>query len=690
LHYFLDQDIKFLTGVGPKRAEILNKELGIFTFRDLLYYFPYRHIDRSKFYSINELNADLPYLQIKGKIIGIETAGDKRHPRLVVFITDGTGIIELVFFKGVKYIREMLKRGMEYVVFGKPSIFNNKLNIIHPELEEAATHQKKLNTPFQPLYNTTEKMKNNFLNSKAIYKIVAGLVQSMKTTLQETLPEHLVKEYHFLSHHDAVLNIHFPSSIETLNKAQYRLKFEELFFIQISILRQRKIRHVKSVGLVFARVGDYTNNFAKNNLPFELTGAQKRVVKKLRENMRSGRQLNCLLQGDVGSGKTLVALICALIALDNNLQVCIMAPTEILANQHFSTFTKMLNGLDIRLGLLTGSTKKKVRTSLHEALLSGELQILIGTHALIEDNVQFKNLGFVVIDEQHKFGVAQRSKLWKKSEITPHVLVMTATPIPRTLQMTVLPPGRQKIETKHYTDALRMRLFGEIRKEIEKGRQVYVVYPMIEESEKLDIKYLRDGVESFIRSFPPPQYRILEVHGKMKQDEKNEAMLDFVNHRADILISTTVIEVGVDVPNATMMVIESAERFGLSQLHQLRGRVGRGGEKSVCILMTKEDIGTVAKKRMKAMCDTNDGFVISEIDLELRGPGNIEGTMQSGVPGDLKLANLARDGQIVQYARQIASKILDEDPFLEKAENTILAQHIQNQKKEVVDWGTIS
>ncbi|MBI5217736.1 MAG: ATP-dependent DNA helicase RecG [Bacteroidia bacterium] len=699
---FLKQEIKFLPGVGPKRAELLNRELAVSTFEDLLYYFPYRYVDRSKFTTVRELNAEMQYVQLKGKIVNIETVGERQGKRLIAYFSDDTGVIELVFFQGIKWIKESLKlENTEYIVFGKPSIFNNKINIIHPEIEEAAKQEKKIGSPLQPLYSTTERLKNSFLNSKAVYKLITTLVQSIKTPIAETLPESLIKEYRLLPVHDALVNIHFPGNWDLLQKAQYRLKFEELFYSQLNILKLKKRRITVSNGYVFSKVGDYFNNFYKNNLPFELTNAQKNVIREIRKDLGSGKQMNRLLQGDVGSGKTLVAMMCMLIALDNGYQSCLMVPTEILATQHYNTFVKFLQGLDIHVELLTGSTKKRDRNRIHELLQNGGLHILIGTHALIEDTVQFKNLGFAVIDEQHRFGVAQRAKLWSKSDTAPHVLVMTATPIPRTLQMTAygdldvsvineLPPGRKPIETKHYTDALRLKVFGEIRNEIKKGRQVYVVYPLIKESEKMDYKYLEDGVESFLRAFPPPGYVISVVHGQQKNKNKDFSMELFVSGKAHILIATTVIEVGVDVPNATMMVIESAERFGLSQLHQLRGRVGRGAEKSVCILMTKDELGNDTKKRMRTLCETNDGFIIAEVDLELRGPGDIEGTQQSGMPCDLKIANLARDGQLIQYVRGIADKLLDDDPMLEKPENILLKKKLHGMKKDMTNWGDIS
>lgn len=696
---FLKQEIKFLPGVGPKKAELLGHELGIFTFEDLLYYFPYRYVDRSKFYQIKELTSDMPYVQIKGRILYFETVGERQGRRMIAYFSDGTSTIELVFFQGLKWIKENLKTDTAYIVFGKPSFFNGKVNIIHPEIEEASKHEKKIESSLQPLYNTSEKLKNNFLHSKAIYKLITTLVQSIKTRISETLPDYIIQNYKLLSLHEALINVHFPTSVENLQSARYRLKFEELFFIQLKILIQKKFRNEKQQGHLFLKKDSYNKAFWDRR-PFDFTGAQIRVLREIRHDTGSGKQMNRLLQGDVGSGKTLVAIVTILMALDNGLQACLMAPTEILAKQHFNTITRYLNELGINIKLLTGSTKKKERTLIHQQLASGELQILIGTHTLIEDNVKFANLGLAIIDEQHRFGVAQRKRLWDKNIIPPHILVMTATPIPRTLQMTVygdldvsvideLPPGRKPIITKHYTDALRLKVFGEIRAEIKKGCQVYVVYPLIYESEKLDYKFLEDGVESFLRAFPLPEYSITVVHGKQKNENKDESMRQFITGKADIMIATTVIEVGVDVPNATMMVIESAERFGLSQLHQLRGRVGRGGEKSTCILMSGDEISSVAKKRMQTMCETNDGFQIAEVDLQLRGPGDIEGTQQSGMPNELKIANLAKDGQLIQYVRNVSEIILNDDPTLEKSENALLIRKLKIMKKEEANWEKI-
>ncbi len=698
---FLNTDIKFLSGVGPKRAELLNKELGIFTFRDLLYSFPYRYIDRTRFYKIRELDSDQPYVQLKGKITGYEKAGAKRGPgRLVAGFTDGTGIIELIWFKGFKWIPENYKPGNEYIVFGKPTVFKNRINLVHPDIDEIS-REKLLSTRLQPLYTTTEKLKNNYLTSKAIQKLVYSLLEKTGKNIEETLPSYLLKKAGLIPLWEAIRNIHYPDNLEILKKAEYRLKFEELFYIQLKILSLKAGRDKKFKGYVFEKVGEYFNDFYWKNLAFELTGAQKRVLKEIRKDLGSGKQMNRLLQGDVGSGKTLVALMTALIALDNGFQVCLMAPTGILANQHFATITKFLEGMDIECGLLTGSTRKKKRESLHHALKEGSLKILVGTHALIEDIVQFNRLGLVIIDEQHRFGVAQRARLWQKSENLPHVLVMTATPIPRTLAMTLygdlevsvideLPPGRKPVKTLHIYDNKRLQLHGFMRKQIAAGRQVYIVYPLIKESEKMDYKDLEDGYQSLVRDFPPPQYFVGVVHGKMKTEEKDISMKFFKEGKMHILVATTVIEVGVDVPNASVMVIESAERFGLSQLHQLRGRVGRGADQSYCVLMSGYKLSEDGRKRLETMVKSNDGFEIAETDLKLRGPGDIEGTQQSGIPFDLKIAHLGKDGQILQYARDIAGEIIDSDPGLNSEKNLLLKNEMKKTRQKGLEWGIIS
>lgn len=698
---FLQQEIKFLSGVGPKRAELLNKELGIYTFEDLLYYFPYKYIDRSKFYKINELDPNLPYIQIKGKITGFELLGGGNKKRLVAYFSDGTGTIELLWFKGLSYIQKSLLLNTEYIVFGKPGYFSGRYNIIHPEVENALKSQNVISAKLQAHYNTTDKLKKSFLHSKAVSKLINNLLIILRGKIQETLPDYLLKKYKLIFLEEALFNIHFPQNPDILKKAIYRLKFEELFYIQLNILQKRSFRIHKSKGFVFSKVGDYLNQFYEKNLPFELTQAQKRVLKEIRKDIGSGKQMNRLLQGDVGSGKTLVALMSMLIALDNGYQACIMAPTEILANQHYDTIKEFLKGLPITVHLLTGSTKQSIRKEMHENLINGNLQILIGTHALIEDTVQFKNLGLVVIDEQHRFGVMQRAKLWKKNHQPPHILVMTATPIPRTLAMTIygdldvsvideLPPGRKPIQTIHIYDSRRLRMFGFLKQQIEKGRQIYIVYPLIKESEKMDYKDLEDGYESISRAFPPPRYSVSVVHGKMKADEKDAAMNLFVTGKTHIMVATTVIEVGVNIPNATVMVIESAERFGLSQLHQLRGRVGRGADQSYCILMTGYKLSNESRKRIDIMTKTNDGFEIAEADLKLRGPGDIEGTQQSGLAFDLKIANLGQDGQLIQYVRDIAEEILDNDPDLKNTENYILAKQLKKISRKKVDFSVIS
>ncbi|MEE4198301.1 MAG: ATP-dependent DNA helicase RecG [Bacteroidales bacterium] len=698
---FLQQEIKFLTGVGPKRAELLNKELKIYTFEDLLYYFPYKYIDRSRFYQIRDLTPELPHIQLKGKILGFELIGGGRKKRLVAYFTDKTGTIELVWFRGLSYIQKSLELNKEYIVFGRPGYFGGKYNIIHPEIEDSLKNQKVIKAKLQAHYSTTEKLKKNYLPSKAIAKLINNLLLQVKDKISETLPDFLIQQYGLISLKEALINIHFPQDAKILEKATYRLKFEELFYIQLSILQKRSIRLNKFNGFIFSRVGDYLHQFYEKNLPFELTRAQKRVLKEIRKDIGSGKQMNRLLQGDVGSGKTLVALMSMLIALDNGYQACIMAPTEILANQHFETIQAFLDGLPVHVELLTGSTKTAKRKEINEQLLRGELQILIGTHALIEDTVKFKNLGLVVIDEQHRFGVVQRARLWKKNHHPPHVLVMTATPIPRTLSMTIygdldvsvideLPPGRKPVQTVHLYDSKRLRLFGFMKQQIEQGRQIYVVYPLIKESEKMDYKDLEDGYESISRAFPPPKYAVSIVHGQMKAEEKDIAMNMFAKGQTHIMVATTVIEVGVNIPNASVMVIESAERFGLSQLHQLRGRVGRGADQSYCILMSGYKLSNEARKRIEIMTQTNDGFEIAEADLKLRGPGDMEGTQQSGLAFDLKIANLGKDGQLIQYVRDIGDNILQDDPLLSKPEHLILKKRLQKMAYQKVDFSVIS
>lgn len=697
---FLQQDIQFLPGVGPAKGELLTKELNIRTFEDLIYHFPYRYVDKSKFYKVSEINPDLPYIQIKGTIRGYTSLGGGRKKRLVASFGDDTGNIELLWFKGAKWIPENFPPGKEVVVFGKPSVYNKKINIVHPEMEDTAK-VKAVKSSLQAVYSTTEKMKDSYLTTKGISKLQSTLIRMLPTNFTETLPAWLLKQLNLVNLDTALKKIHFPDNTNDYKRAELRLKFEELFYIQLNILQKRSLRKTEFKGNVFARVGENLNTFYQDKLPFELTGAQKKVLKEIRSDLGSGRQMNRLLQGDVGSGKTLVALMSMLIALDNDFQACLMAPTEILATQHFASLSKFLEGLDINIELLTGSTKKADRVRIHESLEDGSLHLLVGTHALLEDVVQFKNLGLVIIDEQHRFGVAQRARLWKKATVLPHVLVMTATPIPRTLAMTLygdldisiideLPPGRKPIITRHLFDSKRLQMFGFLKQEIAKGRQVYIVYPLIQESEKMDYKDLEDGYESISRAFPIPDYQVSVVHGKMKSEEKQISMKHFVEGRTHIMVATTVIEVGVDVPNASIMVIESTERFGLSQLHQLRGRVGRGGDQSYCILMSGYKLSDDGKKRIETMVRTTDGFEIAEVDMKLRGPGDIEGTQQSGVPFNLKIANLAKDQQILQLARDVAERILDDDPHLSAEKNFIFAKHIRKGSPNKINWEHIS
>ena len=692
------RDIKYLQGVGPQRATMLNKELNIFSLRDLLYYFPYKYVDRSRLYYIHEIDGNMPYIQLKGQILSFETMGEGRQRRLVAHFSDGTGVIDLVWFQGIKYLMGKYKAHEEYIVFGKPTVFNGRINVAHPDIDPA----KDLSLSgmgLQPYYNTTEKMKRSGLNSHALGKLVANAFALLQGTMPETLSRKIMDDHHLVSLDEALRNIHFPQNPEKLRKAQYRLKFEELFYIQLNILRYAKDRQRKFRGLYFERVGEIFNTFYSQNLPFQLTGAQKRVIKEIRKDMGSGRQMNRLLQGDVGSGKTLVALMSMLIALDNGYQACMMAPTEILAAQHYETVKQLLFGMDVRVELLMGSVKGKKRDEILKGLLTGEVQILIGTHAVLENTVNFSSLGMVVIDEQHRFGVAQRAKLWAKNTNPPHVLVMTATPIPRTLAMTLygdldvsvideLPPGRKPIQTIHQFDNRRPSLYAGIRKQIGEGRQIYIVYPLIKESEKMDIKNLEEGYEQVCAEFP--ECNVCKVHGQMKPAEKDAEMQRFVNGEAQIMVATTVIEVGVNVPNASVMVIENAERFGLSQLHQLRGRVGRGADQSYCILVTSYKLAEETRKRLEIMVQTCDGFEIAEADLKLRGPGDLEGTQQSGVAFDLKIADIARDGQLLQYVREVASDILEKDPMGVLPENEVLWKQLQALRKTNVNWAAIS
>jgi len=697
---FLESNITYLPGVGPKRAELLSKELNINTFRDLLYCFPYKYIDRTRFYTIAELDPDLPLIQIKGSIRGYYSEGHGNGKRLVADFQDETGTIKLIWFRGTKWITGTYPPGTEYIVFGKPGVFNGMLNIIHPEIEASEKASQRISSALQAQYNTTEKLKSQFITSKTISKLIGTLLKQIKFRIPETLPSYIVSGYHLMDLHDALHKIHFPSNPVEMEKSRYRVKFEELFYIQLNLLRFKTNRTRKYKGFVFSSVGNFFNSFYYNNLPFSLTEAQKKVMKEIRRDLGSGKQMNRLLQGDVGSGKTLVALMSMLIAIDNGYQACLMAPTEILANQHYATICKMLDGIGINVSLLTGSSKKSLRKTIDGSLKDSSLNILIGTHALIEENVVFSNLGLVIIDEQHRFGVAQRARLWEKSLNPPHVLVMTATPIPRTLAMTLygdldvsvideLPPGRVPVKTMHFTDSERNKVFGFLRNQINEGRQIFIVYPLIQESEKMDYKNLEDGWDSISRIFPAPKYCISIVHGKMTPAEKEASMKLFKDGHAHILVATTVIEVGVDIPNASVMVIESAERFGLSQLHQLRGRVGRGADQSYCILMTSDKLAGEAAKRIEVMIRTTDGFEIAETDLQLRGPGDIEGTMQSGIPFDLKIANLGKDGQVIEYVRNIAEGILEKDPLLEDKNNLILKSELKRIFSVSQTWSNI-
>ncbi len=698
----LSTEIKFLPGVGPKRAEMLQKELGIYTFADLLYFYPYKHIDRSKIYKISEINEDLPYIQIVGKIVRFDESGVGRHKRLNAIFTDGSGSVELVWFKGITWMAKWLKPNVDYLVFGKANRFGSRFSIAHPDMEEYRAGQEKTMGALQPAYSTTEKLKSNRISSKTILGIQQALQNIIAGKLDETLPPNIIEQHKLMTLPEAMRNIHFPKNAALLRKAEHRLKFEELFYIQLGILLRQSVRQTRVNGHVFGKVGEMFNRFYHEKLPFPLTEAQKRVIREIRKDMGSGKQMNRLLQGDVGSGKTVVALMSMLIAVDNGYQACIMAPTEILANQHYESIAALLDGLPVSVGLLTGSTRRSERNNLHKSLEAGELNILIGTHALLEDVVKFKNLGFTVIDEQQRFGVLQRAKLWEKNDDPPHILVMTATPIPRTLAMTLygdlevsvideLPPGRKPVKTIHYTDLKRNVVFGKIREQIKAGRQVYVVYPLIKESEKMEnLKDLQDGYESIVRAFPPPEYVTVVVHGQMKPEDKDFSMNLFVQGKAHIMVATTVIEVGVNVPNATVMVIESAERFGLSQLHQLRGRVGRGADESFCILMSQVKLSADSRKRLETMVSTNDGFEIAEVDLKLRGPGDIDGTMQSGSPIDLKLASLSTDSQLLQYARNVAKDLLSVDPLLSLPQNILLSKRLQEIAQAKNDLSKIS
>lgn len=696
---FLKTPIEYLKGVGTARADMLKKEMGIFVFADLLFHFPYRHVDRSTIYDISDIHGEMPYIQLKGKITNFRTVGKSKTQRLVATFSDATGHLELVWFQGAKWVREAITENKEYLVFGKPTEFNGSINIAHPTIDEPDAAGQKKYLRIMPFYNVTDRMRVKGLDTKAIMKLTNNLLNDPKFEVEENLPLTILSSQKLLSRKEALLQIHFPENNDRLKHAEQRLKFEELFFIQLRLLRYKLKRTQLFNGINLEKIGDYFNTFYNEKLPFELTDAQKRVIKEIRADVKSNKQMNRLLQGDVGSGKTVVALMCMLIALDNGYQACMMAPTEILAQQHLQTITTLLGDMNVNVKLLTGSTKTKERKVIHEGILNGEIQILIGTHAIIEQIVKFKNLGFAVIDEQHRFGVEQRSKLWNKNIYPPHVLIMTATPIPRTLAMTLygdldtsvineLPAGRKPIRTEHRFDNNRLRVNGFMREQIALGRQIYIVYPLIAESEKMDFKNLQDGFENMSREFPLPQYQICMVHGKMKPKEKEFEMQRFVRGEANIMVATTVIEVGVNVPNASVMIIESAERFGLSQLHQLRGRVGRGADQSFCILMTSFKLSADAKLRMNTMCKTNDGFEISEVDLKLRGPGELEGTQQSGVL-DLRIADIAKDQIILQKARDIAQQILMVDPNLNKPENAQLLTYFTEFSKHQ-KWGRIS
>lgn len=695
----LSQDIMYLQGVGPRRKEILSRELGIRTYRDLLEYFPYKYVDRTKVYLISELSPDMPFVQIKGRIIRFEeTETGKRRKRVIAHFTDGHGICDLVWFNGTKYVYQNYQLNREYVVFGKPAVFNGRFQFSHPDIDDAT--QLQLNDMgMQPFYITTEKMKKAGITSRAMEKLTKTLIGKLSEPLEETLPSFITSHLHLISRDAALRKIHYPRSVDDTQRARVRLKFEELFYVQLNILRYASDHRRKYRGYIFNRIGAQFNWFYTHNLPFELTGAQKRVMHEIRADMAGGRQMNRLLQGDVGSGKTLVALMSMLIAIDNGYQACMMAPTEILAEQHLQTLRDFLKGMNLRIELLTGIIKGKRRREVLDGLMDGSIHIVVGTHALLEDKVQFHRLGMAVVDEQHRFGVAQRARLWGKSKNPPHILVMTATPIPRTLAMTIygdldvsvideLPPGRKPIQTLHKYDDQMPSLYNGIRQQIRLGRQVYIVYPLIKESERMDLKNLEDGFAALCDIFP--EFRLSKVHGKMKDKEKEAEMQKFVSGQTQILVATTVIEVGVNVPNASVMVILDAQRFGLSQLHQLRGRVGRGADQSYCILVTSHRLTKETSRRIDIMCETNDGFEIAEADLKLRGPGDLEGTQQSGIAFDLKIADIARDGQIVQMAREEAQKIIDADPDCRKSEYNLLWDRLKALRKTNINWAAIS
>ena len=695
----LETEITYLPGVGPKRAKVLGEELGVKTFADLLANFPYKYIDRSKLYSIEEVNTEMPFVQIRGRILSFETFDmGPRRERVVAHFTDGRNLMDLTWFNGGKYARTHYKIGTLYIVFGKPTLFNGRINVVHPDIDPAEEMQLS-GMGMQPYYSLTEKMKKAGFTLRSMERLMRNLMDMIKDPLPETLPDEQVSRLHLASRDEALRNIHFPESAKALERARVRLKFEELFYVQLNIVRYASDNRRKYRGYVFPRIGNVFNSFYHDNLPFPLTEAQKRVIREIWNDMRSGRQMNRLLQGDVGSGKTLVALMSMLIALDNGYQACIMAPTEILAEQHLNTINDFLKGMDVRVELLTGIVKGKRRNTILEDLAAGRVDILVGTHAVIEDTVRFARLGMVVVDEQHRFGVAQRAKLWSKSDNPPHVLVMTATPIPRTLAMTLygdldvsvideLPPGRKPIQTQHVYDAQLPQLYESIRRQIRLGRQAYIVFPLIEESEHIDLKNLEDGYETLRQIFP--EFKMSKVHGKIKPKEKEEEMQRFASGETQILVATTVIEVGVNVPNASVMVILDAQRFGLSQLHQLRGRVGRGADQSYCILVTTYQLSADTRKRIDIMCETNDGFRIAEADLKLRGPGDLEGTQQSGMAFDLKIADIARDGQLVQMARDEAQAIITADPLMQNPDNAIFVRRLYELRKTNVNWSAIS
>ena len=695
----LDQDVMYLPGVGPKKKEILSKELGIQTWRDLLEHFPYKYVDRSRIYRISEITGDMPFVQIRGRMLGYdEYAMGARKKRIVGHFSDGHGVVDLVWFQGAQYIYKNYPIGKELIVFGRPTVYGGRYQFAHPDIDDASQLQLS-DMGMQPYYMTTERMKKAGINSRAMEKMTKTLVTKLPETLPETLPPYITGPLHLISRLEALRQIHYPHNAREMQQARYRLKFEELFYVQLNILRYASDHRRKYRGYIFSRAGAQLNDFYRNHLPFDLTNAQKRVVREIRDDMASGRQMNRLLQGDVGSGKTLVALMAMLIAIGNGYQACIMAPTEILAEQHLATIRQMLGDMDIHVELLTGVVKGRRRADILDRLSKGEIDILVGTHAVIEDAVVFARLGLAVVDEQHRFGVAQRARLWAKSEMPPHILVMTATPIPRTLAMTLygdldvsvideLPPGRKPIQTLHKYDTQTTSLYQGIRQQIDSGRQVYIVYPLIEESEKSDLKNLEEGYAALCDIFP--EFKISKVHGKMKSKEKDAEMQKFVSGETQILVATTVIEVGVNVPNASVMVIVEAQRFGLSQLHQLRGRVGRGAKQSFCILVTGYELSQETRKRIDIMCETNDGFRIAEADLKLRGPGDLEGTQQSGIAFDLKIADIARDGQLVQMARDEAQRIIDNDPDCNKPENALLWDRLKELRKTNINWSAIS